>query len=248
MVIQAGNVIMKPRKKEKFIDPATIAKLKRPDLLEMMRQIFEHGNSALAKQTKEKTPSLYDVLHSDAVTAGIAVARPRDVIAEKRQALGLNPHGVGYAPAAMPNKETQEAIHEFSREDVDKYYRGTGLLAGDGRYNIVKLKAEQPERGYKLELAARYYGVLLRDPTPPATHAVEGDGKTTLSDEQCDSLGLKRGTRATIEEVADATVLLHQLEEQKAAAAAAPPASPALAPAAPPVEPPAPPKTAAATT
>jgi hypothetical protein len=112
-------------------------------------------------------------------------------------------------------REEQDVLHEFPESEVRKYY--TPANSGEAsQYDLSALKRNAPAKAFRIETAAHLYGLKTSAPTRPAEPKPVAPPVATLTNEQCDTLSLPHGTKATTEELIEYLANIEKIKAKSA--------------------------------
>ena len=170
-----------------------------------LKKLFTGDTKVLQKLQKEN-PELYGLYRKQAEERGIIAPRP--VWADPNYRDRFN------EPPLTP--EQIELRAKVPVSEVDRYYSTPSAGATD---TLSRLATADPEKYRLLRAAAMEYGRIPKQPMPRAeVKAPERETMFTVSDENCQRLGLAKGTQVPQEQFLKIAEIVYNVDEAKAKA------------------------------
>jgi hypothetical protein len=167
------------------------------------------GDSRILNRLKNENPELFESYRAEAVEHGLLAPRPE----------WANPN---YRDRYKETPLTEDEIRSrasVSREECLSYYAANS----DGNHNnLSKLAKENPERYKIVREASIAHGIIAKPQPKPyvAEPRSTPENRTilTLSDEQCDRIGVKHGHQVDEKQYLAVVGIIHEIDTAKAQA------------------------------
>jgi hypothetical protein len=171
-----------------------------------LKKLFT-GDSRVLQRLRTENPDLYGLYRRQAEERGIIAPRPE----------WANPNYRDRYNEPPLTAEQIELRAKVPLSEVDRYYSTPSVGAAD---TLTRLATAEPEKYKLIRAAAMEYGRIPKQELPRVTEAKTPARETmfTVSDENCQRLGLAKGTQVPQEQFLKIAEIIYNVDEAKALA------------------------------